>query len=143
MSVETPAHLRKVLSRLNEKRPPDEELGLPSLQEPYRPYARPAQKPLFAIHFINPQGDVRSFQYMHLDSDSNYTPGQIALRFTGLKIVNVVISGRNLWELYDYLHQHRTAWVRQAARDFAADGEAIVTRIANLEIGSVPELRTS
>ncbi|HEY4309317.1 MAG TPA: hypothetical protein VGN12_07680 [Pirellulales bacterium] len=131
MSGEAPAHLKSVLSRLGEKRPPDaEEFGLPSLDKTYRPYARASQKPLFAIHFITPHGSVRSFQYMHLDSDSSYAPDRLTLRFAGLKIVNVVISGRNLWELYDYIHQHRSAWVRQAARDFAADGDAIVTGIA-------------
>jgi hypothetical protein len=141
MSDDTPAHLQKVLSRLNEKRPPDEEPGLPSLNDPYRPYARPNHKPLFAIHFITPQGDVRSFQYMHLDSDSSYSSGQIALRFTGLKIVNVIISGRNLWELYDYIHQHRTAWIRQAVRDFAADSATIVTKISYQEDLGISQLR--
>ena len=130
MKGSAPAHLRNVLPSGDEPSG-DEERGLPSLQDGnYRAYARASNKPLYALHFISPQGNVRSFQYMHLDSDSSFTAERIALRFTGIKIMNVVITGRNLWELYDYIHQHRTGWVRQAARDFAADRETIVTAIA-------------
>jgi hypothetical protein len=130
MNAKAPAHLRNVIPSVDET-PGDDERGLPSLGDGnYRAFARASNKPLYALHFISPQGDVRSFQYMHLDSDSSFTPERIALRFTGIKIMNVVLKGRNLWELYDYIHQHRTAWVRQAARDFAADRETIVTAIS-------------
>jgi len=130
MKGNAPAHLRNVLTSVDEPTG-DDERGLPSLSDGnYRAYARPANKPLYALHFISPQGNVRSFQYMHLDSDSSFTAERIALRFTGIKIMNVVITGRCLWEVYDYIHQHRTAWIRQAARDFAADREAIVTAIS-------------
>jgi hypothetical protein len=129
MKGSAPAHLRNVISSIDEA-PADDDRGLPSLADgTYRAFSRASNKPLYALHFISPQGLVRSFQYMHLDSDSSFNPEHIALRFTGVSIVNVVITGRNLWELYDYIHQHRTAWVRQAARDFGADGEAIITGI--------------
>jgi hypothetical protein len=138
MKGSAPAHLRSVISSMDGA-PADEDRGLPALGDgDYRAFARPSNKPLYALHFVSPQGLVRSFQYMHLDSDSSYKPEHINLRFTGTTIVNVVISGRNLWELYDYIHQHRMAWVRQAGRDFAADGEAIVTNISFVE-AAVPD----
>lgn len=137
MKGNAPAHLRSVISSIDEA-PADDDRGLPSLSDGnYRAFARPSNKPLFALHFVSPRGEVRSFQYMHLDSDSSYKPEHITLRFTGTAIVNVVISGRNLWELYDYIHQHRAAWVRQAGRDFAADGEPIVTAIIVSEQGGM------
>lgn len=108
----------------------DDETGLPSLNErQYTPHGRPANKPLYSIHFVNPNGEVRSFQYVHLDSNSSFSAEGVTLKFLGMEPVKVVIRGRNLWTLYDYIHQHRAAWVMQAARDFAQDGQTIVTRI--------------
>ena len=90
MNAKAPAHLRNVIPSVDET-PGDDERGLPSLGDGnYRAFARASNKPLYALHFISPQGDVRSFQYMHLDSDSSFTPERIALRFTGIKIMNVV-----------------------------------------------------
>jgi len=129
MSGNTPPHLRTVLATSAARE--EDDRCLPSLGDgDYRPFARPSHRPLYAIHFITRQGSVRSFQYMHLDSDSSYSSECVMLRFNGFRIMNVLIAGRNLWELYDYIHQHRTAWVREAARDFAADREAIVTNLS-------------
>ncbi len=72
---------------------------------------------------------MRSFQYAHLDSNSSFTAECITLRLMGMAPVKVLIHGRNLRQLYDYIHQHRTAWVREAARPFAADDETIVTKV--------------
>jgi hypothetical protein len=138
---ETPGRLRRVLSETAAKDAPKAERGLPTLLDgEYRPYARPSNQPLFSIHFIAAGGDVRSFQYMHLCSDSSYTPQQILLRFTASKMITVLISGRNLWELYDYIHEHRMPWVREASRDFALDGESIVTKLSFYEDDDVPSL---
>jgi hypothetical protein len=124
--------LRSVLNPTNrtEPRPSEDESGLPSLKEgEYQPHARPANKPVYAIHFVTPGGDMRSFQYVHLDSNSQFTAERITLVFMGMQPVRVVIEGRNLWRLYDYIHQHRMPWVMVAGRDFAKDGQAIVTRV--------------
>ena len=51
------------------------------------------------------------------------------VRFAGLKSVQVTIRGRNLWRLYDYLHQHRMPWIMRADRDFADDKEPIIIAI--------------
>jgi hypothetical protein len=41
----------------------------------------------------------------------------------------ISIRGRNLWRLYDYIHQHRMAWLARADRDFADGKEAIIVSI--------------
>jgi hypothetical protein len=108
----------------------DSDAELPDLGEgEYQPYSRPANKPIHSIHFITAKGTIRSFQYVHLDSDSRYSGEKIELRFIGMEPVRVVIQGRNLWRLYDYVHQHRASWVTEASKDFAPDGQAIVTAI--------------
>lgn len=128
MNDKTPPHLRGIL---DEHEPETEqENGLPSLRDnEFRVCGRPSHKPLFSVHFISANGSVQSFQYMHLDSRSSFSPTRLVLRFVGSKTTDVVVEGRNLWQLYDYLHQHRMPWVRVAARDFAQDGEIIVTGV--------------
>lgn len=106
---------------------------LVDLDGAYQAHARPSNKPVQSIHCLLGKEGVRSFQYVHLDSDSQFrvtNGGQvIVVRFAGLKSVQVTIRGRNLWRLYDYLHQHRMPWVMRADRDFAADKEPIITAI--------------
>jgi hypothetical protein len=125
-------HLRSVLrAGAVEQSPTDEDSGLPSLREgEYQAFARPSNKPIYDIHFVDPKGEVRSYQYVHLDSDSRFTAERITLRFLGMEPAKVTIAGRNLWRLYDYIHQHRMTWVMTAARDFATDGQPIVTDIS-------------
>ena len=125
-------HLRSVMRPSVADLPQaEDELGLPSMgDKQYVPYARPANKPLYSIHFISPKGEVRTFQYVHLDSNSSFSAECITLKFLGMEPEKVVIRGRNLWRLYDYIHQHRTAWVMQAARDFAQDGQTVITQVA-------------
>src|SRR4051794_3819674 len=112
---------RDPLKRFLPPPPEAEEEGLPSLKPgEYRAHGRPANKPIHSVHFVTPAGTVRSFQYVHLDSGSRYTAERITIQFMGLEPVRVTIEGRNLWRLYDYLHQHRVPWVLVAAREFAA-----------------------
>jgi hypothetical protein len=107
---------------------PAEEQGLPALKEgEYQPHARPSNKPLYSLHFLTPDGNVRSFQYVHLDSNNRYTAEQVTLTFMGTEPVRITLQGRNLWRLYDYIHQHRISWVMQAVRPFAANGEIVIT----------------
>lgn len=115
---------------------PAEDEGLPNLKEgEYQPHARPSNKPLYSLHFITPDGNVRSFQYVHLDSDSRYCAGKIVLRFMGTEPVNVVVEGQNVWRLYDYIHQHRIAWIMQSSREFAAKGTTVISRLSFVPIG--------
>jgi hypothetical protein len=125
-------HLREVLRTTQpQAAEPEEEVGLPTLRDgDYQAHALPSNKPLSAIHFVSPKGDVRSFQYVDLDSDSRFMPECITLRFTGMDVLQVQIQGRNLWRLYDYIHQNRMRWVRESAHDLAKDGQPLVTRVA-------------
>jgi hypothetical protein len=124
-------HLRSALRTTPaEVSPSDDETGLPPLNgKNYAPHARPSNKPLYSIHFLDPAGNVTSFQFVHLDSQSTFTPECITLKFLGMEPVKVTIRGRNLWRLYDYIHQHRVAWIMQAARDFAQDGQTVITSV--------------
>jgi hypothetical protein len=140
-------HLADVLSRRksvpqresHDDQTSDESL-LPDSAHGYMAHSRPANKPLYTLHCILGKEGYRSFQYVHLDSDSRFAvegKGQvIRLRFSGSKTTAVTIRGRNLMRLFDYVHQHRTAWVMQieAGRDFAADGETVVTAIEIEEV---------
>ena len=106
---------------------------LVDLDGAYQAHARASNKPVQSVHCLLGKDGVRSFQYVHLDSDSQFrttSSGQaIIVRFAGLKSVQVTIRGRNLWRLYDYLHQHRMPWIMRADRDFADDKEPIITAI--------------
>jgi hypothetical protein len=101
---------------------PEPDGDLPDLGEPYQAHARAANKPVYTLHFALGRDGLRSFQYVHLDSNSalGVEGGLhvITLRFGGIRTVAVTIRGRNLWLLYDYIHQHRMPWVRRADRDF-------------------------
>ena len=100
---------------------PDSEL--PDLKGAYQPHARPANKPVFTLHIVLGRDGVRSFQYKDIDSNTSFKAGDmgqvITLRFGGIKPTEIVITGRNLWRLYDYIHQHRMPWVMRVDRDFA------------------------
>jgi hypothetical protein len=79
----------------------------------------------------------RFFQYVHLDSDTDFgftKDGQvITLRFAGLNPVIVIVKGRNLLRICDYIHLHRLPWIRVADRDFAEGSKEIITSIEVIE----------
>lgn len=139
-------HLMDVLTRRRPAAEPERdadvppELLLPDPSKGYEPCARPSHNSLYTLHCILGADGYRSFQYVHLDSDSSLSSegkGQvIRLRFCGSKIIAVTIHGRNLWRLHDYIHQHRMAWVMRADRDrdFAAGNEPVITAIEIEEV---------
>ena len=116
---------------------PDSDLPDPSV--PYQAHGRAANKPVYTLHCGLGREGYRSFQYLHLDSDSAFRIEPrghvIVMRFVGTTVVRVTIRGRNLWRLYDYLHQHRVPWVMRADRDFS-DGtdRPVVTAIEFEEV---------
>jgi hypothetical protein len=116
----------------------DSDNELPDAESPYQAHARAANKTVYTLHCCLGKDGYRSFQYVHLDSDSGFRidpKGQtITVRFVGTKHLQVTISGRNLWHLYDYLHQHRMPWIMRADRDFGEDKEAIITAIVFDEV---------
>lgn len=102
----------------------EDECGLPDLKAgAIGCCARPSNKPCFSIHFLKPDGSVRSFQYRDLDSNTSYEAGAITLKFLGMEPVKVVIRGRNLWSLYDYIHAHRMPWIMEASREMGQDAK--------------------
>jgi hypothetical protein len=113
---------------------------LPDTSGPYQAFARPANKPLYTLHCWLGKEGYRSFQYVNLDSDSSFKTGPaghvITLRFAGTQLMQVTITGRKLWRLYDYLHQHRTAFVMRADRDLADEQEAIISAIEIVPVES-------
>ena len=127
--------------------PPEPEDGL-RLARRHRP--RPtrahgkgksvANKALYTLHCALGKDGFRSFQYAHLDSDSEFRiePGGhvLTLRFAGFRTTKVTIRGRNLWQLYDYLHQHRIPWIMRADRDFP-DGAGKQPLISTIEFAEV------
>jgi hypothetical protein len=131
-------HLMDVLTR---RRPEPEKIRdsdvpdslLPDVSKGYEHCARPSHHALYSLHFILGTDGYRSFQYVHLDSQSSLTTdgkGQvIRLRFCGSKVTAVTIRGRNLSRLYDYIHQHKIAWVMRMDRDFGTGNEPVVTAI--------------
>ena len=133
-------HLMDVLTR----RRPDAERSrdadvppelLPDPGKGCEPWSRPSHTSLYTLHCILGPDGFRSFQYVHLDSDSSLSAdgnGQvIRLRFCSSKTIAVTIRGRNLQRLYDYLHQHKIAWVMRVdrERDFAKGNEPVITSI--------------
>jgi hypothetical protein len=102
----------------------------------YQAHARPSNHAQPAIHFLACDGSARTFQYMHLDSDSRFIPStekctRIILRFMGAMPVEVVIEGRNLWPLYNYITLHRMAWAWElpAKRDFEGKDKPVINAI--------------
>jgi len=100
----------------------------------YQAHARPGNKLLPSIHFILRDRSIRTFQYMHLESNSRFEPlpqgkGQrLTFRFASSSAVGVVIEGRNLFRLYDYITLHRMAWVCELdeGRDFEDEKAAVI-----------------
>ncbi|WP_435008028.1 hypothetical protein P12x_005295 [Tundrisphaera lichenicola] len=117
-----------------------EDSELPAPGSSYLAHARAANKPVYALHCLLGAEGVRSFEYVHKDSSSEFRAveqGQlIRLRFAGTKIWELTIGGLNLWRLYDLLGQHRMPWIRQSDRGFAAgkDGDALIQVIQIKEI---------
>ncbi len=138
-------HLLEILNRHSGRSPeggaPDaDEWLLPSDTDTYLAHGRGTHRPAFTLHCVLGKEGFRSFQYAHLDSDSRFEVAGneqvIRLRFCNYKIAAVTIRGRNLGKLYDYLHQHRMPWIRRVdpGRDFASDGEPVISAIEIVEV---------
>lgn len=133
-------HLKEILNgRAGTAGAGADESELPALNADYKAHPSAVSKPVYTLHCILGAKGTVSFQYVQLDSHSEFRAekeGQIIrLRFAGTKIWEVTIGGLNLWKLYDGIHRHVTSWVRQADRGFTmADGEAFVASIQIKEI---------
>lgn len=104
----------------------------------YQAHARPGNKLLPSIHFILRDRSIHTCQYMHLESGSRFEflpqgkGHRLAFRFGGSTNLAVVIEGRNLLRLYDYVTQHRMSWVCELpdGQDFEDDRAAVARSIS-------------
>jgi hypothetical protein len=80
------------------------------------------------LHVFRRRGSTRSFEFLHLGY-KEYDAGNtwFILEFNEPEKWRVTVQGRNLWQIYNYIAQHRLEWIREADRDFAGDNEAIIT----------------
>lgn len=104
----------------------EREGSLPWEGGDYVPYPRRSNAPELSLVCVKADGMLHGFQYAHLDSNSEFTPQCITLRFMGWE---VKIHGPNLGQFFYDVHQHLMPWVREAARPHADDDESIVTKI--------------
>jgi hypothetical protein len=135
--------LKGIIDRGEPARSDGEQDGLPEPDGEYRAHGRASAQPLYTLHCLLGAEGCRSFQYVHLDSDSSFSvdrEGQvIRLVFLGRRSTEVIIRGRGLRMLYDLIHQHRMPWVMELeeGRDFGQDGEKAV--ITSIDIDEVLE----
>ena len=92
---------------------------------------RPANKPLTRLHVVKKDGKVSSFQYHFLDARSVYEGGRFVLLFCGARHWELAVTGHGprFWAVYDYCTTHRWPYLREAVRDFAGEGETVLTGI--------------
>jgi hypothetical protein len=120
---------------------------LPAYGDPYQAAGVPSNDSLTRLCCImgkdgfQPGGKAyRFFQYVHLDSDTDFgftKDGQaITLRFAGMNPVLVIVRGRNLLRICDAIHLHRMPWIRVADRDFAEGSKEIITAIEIIEVAA-------
>lgn len=129
-------HLKEILGGRNGAPGVDlDDSGLPDPGDPYQAHARAANKPVYSLHCLKGAEGILSFQYVNLDSHSQFRAGEhgqvITLRFAGTKIWEVTITGTSLRKLYDGIHRHVIPWIRKSDRGFAAgpDGEPLIMGI--------------
>ncbi|HYH63056.1 MAG TPA: hypothetical protein VD866_00010 [Urbifossiella sp.] len=136
-SLQDLLHGAKVKPKLDEP-PPEhdgepEELTIADMDGKYATM-RPANKSLPRIHIVHSDGKVETLYYHHLDAKSEYNGGSFTVLFTGAKIWELTVEGRNLWRLYDYVTLSRWPYIRVAHRDFGGKDEEVVTAARIKEI---------
>lgn len=117
------------LSRITHRTSDEEDLG--------KCFSRPSsvQRSMCGIHYKLRKGDVRSFQYVHIGFERFDGAGtRFVVEYNTPDRWRVTVTGRNLWKGYNYHHHHRLEWIEEADRDFAKDGEMIVTKIEIVQI---------
>ena len=120
--------------------PANELHSLPDESYDYRPFARPAARPLMMLHLLlarEPWHDVFAYadlRRMHRISNGN-APGELGwalfFAFNGLTEVRLFGRGRDMNLLIDYLSQGRIHWIREmpAGKDYEDEGATVIHRI--------------
>lgn len=86
---------------------------------------RPANKTLPRLHVIHADGRVETLFYHHLDARSEFKGTSFTFLFSGAKLWELTVEGRNLWRMYDYISLCRWPYIRVALRDFDQEGEVV------------------
>lgn len=120
---------------------------LPALGDAYKAAATPDHNEISRLVLILGRDGFRPgasayifLQYVHLGlGEFGFTAnGDQTFRFvySDLQPKLLVVQGRNLLRIADYIGLHRMAWIRQADRDFRADDGAADTEpfISSIEI---------
>jgi hypothetical protein len=128
----------------------EDEAAPPDLEGEYKPYCHLRAKTVPAMRvYFNAEGrrkygkSKRQFQMCHLDDDDAKAGMAddgtwFALVFSGQVTQRLIVRGRNLVELFDFIADHKIAWLRAVERDFEKKGECVITSI---EIEAVEEER--
>lgn len=83
-----------------------------------------------AITVQHPTKAWESFQYRGICTRSTFSPTRFEVRFADEdETWRVTVTGRNLGRVYNLVIQARLEWIRQSDRDFATDGQCIITGI--------------
>ncbi len=90
------------------------------------------------IYILNGTEGAHAFHYIHMgrkffaaDRGSFFVEFNIRVG----ERWRVTVYGRNLWPIFVNLHHHKLEWIKKADRDFAADGEPIITAIEVEPVG--------
>lgn len=147
-------HLKGIINR-NGAPKEEEDTGRPDLQGPYQAFGRPCTKYLSSLLvYFNAEGrklyrrEKIQLQYRDIESDNPLLAGLdddgggFAVILAGqVSKQRLIVRGRNLDQrgpdrisLFDFISFHRMPWIRAADRDFAEDGEPIITSITLEEI---------
>jgi hypothetical protein len=113
----------------------DDDALLPGSADAYKAAAFPSKRPLERLCLVMGKEGFRAgskayrfFQYVHLDSDLDFgfteEGQQFTLRFAGQEPKEIVVRGRNLLRICDYIQLHRLAWIRICDRDFSSEDSA-------------------
>lgn len=68
-------------------------------------------KALLALHVIREPGKRISIHYQGFDSHGEDEPGRFMADFAGTKLWRGMVTGRNLWRMYDGISRHAVRWI--------------------------------
>ena len=116
--------------------PADEPPPYPAGGE-YQAYARPATQAVCGLHLFFPDGTVTNYQYAQLVGPNEFMPSGLGtgnlltFRFAGHRVAELVVEGRHLWPLFDYVSRHRMPWVcvLPKERDHEPEDKPVVHRV--------------
>lgn len=122
----------------------DDLTSLPGPGDAYKAHARPDNKALLMLRFLLKDSTVEGFAYSDLrrirllPADKAGGGPMLVLLFVEAVISEVLIEGRHLDTLHNYLGYHRIAWVRELPQGkmLADKVAAVITGITVRQVES-------